>query len=92
MTERADQGAAIADDRIGDQGSGRGHGRLLAREKCGALQVSVAAERADANGAVGIRAVIVEARQVVDVDDQVRRRETQLHQRYQALEIGRAHV
>ena len=53
-----------------------------------ALEIGVPAQRADAQGAVGIGPVVVQARHVVDVDDQVRRGEPELHQRDQALAAG----
>jgi hypothetical protein len=48
----------------------------------------VAAEGADADRAVGLDAELVEAGQVVDVDQELRGREAQLQQRNEALATG----
>jgi len=52
------------------------------------LQVGVAAQRSDADRAVGLDAVVAEAGQVVDVDQELRCGETQLQQRDEALPAG----
>ena len=59
----------------------------LLLQQVGALQVGVPAQRADAQRAVRVGPVVVQAGHVVDVHDQVRRREAQLHQRDQALRV-----
>ncbi len=48
----------------------------------------MAAQGADAQRAVGAGPVVVQAGQVIDVDDQFRRGKAQLHQRDQALTAG----
>src|SRR6185437_9245055 len=63
----------------------RGHQRVPARQQRRALQVGVAAERADPQRAVAVLAVVAEAGQVVDVDEQRGGGETQLEQRHEAL-------
>ena len=52
------------------------------------LQVGVAAQRSDADRAVGLDAVVAEAGQVVDVDQELRCGEAQLQQRDEALPAG----
>ena len=88
VAQRADQGAAGADDRVGDQGRGGGHRRLPLGEERGALEVGVPAQRADVQGAVGVDPVVGEVGQVVDVDEQLGRGEAELQQRHQALAAG----
>ena len=51
-------------------------------------RVGVPAERADPEAAVGVLLVVVEAGQVVDVDEQLGAGEPELHQRHQALAAG----
>ena len=85
VAQRADQRAAGADDRVGDQRRRGGHRGLAAGQDRGPLQSGMAAQRTDVEGAVGVDAVVVEIREVVDVDQQLGRGEAQLHQRHQAL-------
>ena len=47
VAQRADQGAAVAHQRVGDQRRGGGHRRLLAGQQLGVLELGVAAQRAD---------------------------------------------
>jgi hypothetical protein len=73
------------------QGSGgRRHGRLpdswaRGREHRRMLEIGVAAQRTNANRAVGVDLVSIEARDLVDVDEHLGRGEPQLQQRDQAL-------
>ena len=64
---------------------------MPARQQRRALQVGVAAERADAQRAVAVLAVVAEAGQVVDVDEQRGGGEAQLEQRHEAL-AAREHL
>src|ERR1700722_14982515 len=65
MAQRADQSAAVPDDRIRDQRSRRRHHRLLALQQLRPLQVSVPAQRADPDRAIRVLTVVIQARKVV---------------------------
>jgi hypothetical protein len=88
VAQRAHQGAAVADDRVGDERCRRGHRGLPVGEEVGVLEVDVPAQGADPDRAVGVDAVVGEPGQPVDVDEQVRVREAQLEHRHQALPAG----
>jgi hypothetical protein len=71
VAQRADQRPAVAHQRVGDQRRGRRHRRLTAGEQLGVLQISVPAQGADVDAAVRVDPVIVQARDRVDVDQQL---------------------
>ena len=69
MAHGPDEGAAGAHQWIGDQGRGCSERRLGLGDQVGVFDVLVPHKRADVQGAVGVLAQVVEARDVVDVDD-----------------------
>ncbi len=84
LAQGAADGAAVAHQRVGDDGLGVGDdGEVLAQERRGE-QVPVAGQGADVDG-VALAADVAELAQVVDVDQVLGRGQAQLHHRQQAV-------
>jgi hypothetical protein len=88
MAQRTDKRPPVTDDRVGHQRRRRCHGRLPGREDVGALELRVPCECADPDRPISIDPVVVQARDAVDVDEQLGRGEAQLEQRDQTLPAG----
>ena len=87
VCERAADGAAVADEWVGDLRGGVAERAIATAEQLGLLAGLVARERADAQRSLVLLDVI-EVGHAVQVDDDVGSREAHLHERDEALAAG----